>query len=114
MALLRRVTGIALFLSLLVGAVLLRDANDQRIDIDYVFGTVTNVSLWLVLVASFATGAALATLILTTRLARGSLAQRRYRRAVARLEQEVHQLRNLPVADGPQLDPAADGSDGGP
>jgi len=96
----RRLIGILLFVVLLVAAVLLRDANDQLVALDFVYTEVTNLPLWLVVLASFALGALAMALLLAVRLARDSLAQRRYRKAIAHLEAEVHQLRNLPIAEG--------------
>jgi uncharacterized membrane protein YciS (DUF1049 family) len=116
MAGLRRLVGIALFVGLVVATVMLRDANSQPIEINYMFGALGDVPLWGVVAASFGLGAVAMGLVLSARLARGSLSQRRYRRVVAGLEAEVHQLRNLPVAEpGPSAPAqiAAVSGDGG-
>jgi len=74
-------------------------ANRETATVDFVFARFEDVPLWMILVLSFVAGASAATLLFAMRLLRASLAQRRYRKAVAALEAEVHQLRNLPVSE---------------
>jgi ABC-type multidrug transport system fused ATPase/permease subunit len=57
------------------------------------------VLLWIALLAAFALGAVLTGLGAAYQAARLGLLARRYRKIIRRLESEVHQLRNLPLAD---------------
>lgn len=97
MTLLRRVLGIVLFVGLLVGGWRFRAANESPVDVSFVLGDLPGVPLWLALGGAFVLGAVAATLPLLWRLARAALLTRRYRRAVQRLESEVHELRTLPL-----------------
>jgi len=54
--------------------------------------------LWGTVLVAFGLGAACAAALLVIPLAQRSLRARRYRKAVAGLEAEIHQLRNLPLA----------------
>ena len=98
-----------LFLVLLVGAAVggakFSSENETLVSISYVFGTLSGIPIWLVLVSSFSLGVGLCVLVLAGRLTRATLAQRRYRKTIAGLESEVHQLRNLPI-DGEPLSEA--------
>jgi uncharacterized integral membrane protein len=94
----RRTVWIALLVALLVAGHLFVARNSERIAIDYVGGRFEQVAVWVALLASFAAGAALATLLALARGARLRLEARRYRKATRQLESEVHQLRNLPLA----------------
>jgi hypothetical protein len=69
------------------------------VTVSYVLGEFTGVPLWAVLLVSFASGVALAGIVALYRLAKLGLITRRYRKTVHGLEAEVHQLRNLPLAD---------------
>jgi uncharacterized integral membrane protein len=57
------------------------------------------VLLWIALLVAFAGGAVLAGLAAAFQVARLGLLGRRYRKTIRRLESEVHQLRNLPLAE---------------
>jgi len=100
MAIARRLFWLAIFVTALIGGWKFAGTNGAPVAVDYLFGTFPAVPLWLALVTSAAAGAGIATAGLSARLTRSSLAQRRYRKTVAALESEVHQLRNLPVASG--------------
>ncbi|MEE3331204.1 MAG: LapA family protein [Myxococcota bacterium] len=99
-----------LLMVLLVGAAVggarFSSENETLVSISYVFGTLSGIPIWLVLVSSFSLGVGLCLLALVGRLTRATLAQRRYRKTIAGLEAEVHQLRNLPI-DGEPLPEAA-------
>ena len=110
MAYLRRGIWLAVFVGALVGGWHFAGNNAAPVRVDYVVGVFGAVPLWLALLASFGIGAAVTAFALFARLTRSSLAGRRYRKTVAALESEVHQLRNLPVEaerDVPALLPAA-------
>ena len=116
MGIVRRIVWLAIFVMALVGGWEFAGNNGSPVRVDYVLGQFDAVPLWLALVASAVGGLGVGVLALTARLPRASLAQRRYRKTVAALEAEVHQLRNLPVADQgalaagqtPQAAPAAE------
>jgi hypothetical protein len=57
------------------------------------------VLLWISLLTAFALGAVLTGLGAAYQAARLGLLARRYRKIIRGLESEVHQLRNLPLAD---------------
>lgn len=95
---LRRLFGIVLFAALLVGGWRFRAGNESTVDVSFVLGSVPGVPLWLALGFAFALGALAIALPFTWWLARSGLLVRRYRRAVQKLESEVHELRTLPLA----------------
>ena len=94
---LRRLVGVAVVVAILVIGWWFAAANQQAVQVDYVWGT-EDRPLWQVIVACFGLGFLLAGGIGTWFGLRGKLVQHRYRKAVGRLEAEVHQLRNLPLA----------------
>jgi len=108
MALLRRSLWIALFVLAAWGGARFSNENGEPVSIYYWIGTLHGIPLWIALVASFASGLGVAIAAFAGRLARASLAQRRYRKTVAALESEVHELRNLPVEVGERSPGLAD------
>ena len=84
----------------------LATTNSVLVDVDFLAGRVEEVALWKVLAFAFATGAMGVGLFGTFQLARSGLVARRYRKRLASLEAEIHQLRNLPLApeEAPRLD----------
>jgi len=95
---LRRLFLAALFVALLVGGWRFAHHNASTVTVGYIVGEFEEVSLWLALLVAFALGFALAALYWSLQLTRASMLTRRYRKAVADLESEVHELRNLPLA----------------
>jgi hypothetical protein len=83
--------------------------------VDLLFMTAPPTPLWLALVLAFSLGASGAALLLLYELGKLGLTTRRYRKTVASLESEIHQLRNLPLAAEEtnrapaEADPARDG-----
>ena len=83
--------------------------NSAPVTVSYVYGEVADVQQWRVLLVAFASGVGLASLFLVYQIVKGWLMRRSYRRRIAALESEVHQLRNLPLsgevsaARGPEL-----------
>jgi uncharacterized membrane protein YciS (DUF1049 family) len=97
----RRLLLLAIFAGLLVGGWRFAASNSTPVEVDYLVGTSSDAALWAVLAVTFAIGAAAAGVVAGYALARGHLLARRYRKRLAGLEAEVHQLRNLPlVSDG--------------
>ena len=66
-------------------------------DVSLIAVEVNAAPLWIVLLVSFGCGVAATLALMSLRLMRAGLTNRRYRKAVDGLETEVHQLRNLPV-----------------
>jgi hypothetical protein len=112
-----------ILLALLVGLLYLgwkfSSLNAQPpVRVDFLFGATPEVSLWKALVGAFAVGALLATALWLFEVARYALVARRYRKTVARLESEIHELRTLPLAESEAplaaRSGALAGSSGGP
>ena len=110
MKLLRRLVALALFLAAFVLAYRLAGANAQRVAVDLLFTTTPDAELWIVLLCAFGAGAVAAGTALLFEIARLGLLSRRYRKTVAGLETEVHQLRNLPIGD--DAEPSLPGASG--
>ncbi len=94
----RRIIALAVFVLLLLGGWSFAHKHGATVTIDYWLGEWVDVPLWLALVASFGLGVVLTGLLSGLEMARMGLVSRRYRSAVRGLEEEVHQLRNLPLA----------------
>ena len=99
MRLLRRLLAALLLVGVVLGVVKLAAINDAIVPVRYVWG-VLDAPLWQALLVAFVAGFGLASLGWLVSGLRASLVQRRYRRAVGRLETQVHELRNLPLAPG--------------
>jgi Lipopolysaccharide assembly protein A domain len=98
MKLVRRVLWIAFTAALVVAGVAFVGRNRVAVPIDLGVTTFPEAPLWQALLVAFAAGAALVGLGALWQVARLGMLARRYRRTVARLESEIHQLRNLPLA----------------
>lgn len=100
MVLIRRLLVIAVFSAMLIAGWMFASANGEDVKIDLLAVRLPEVKLWLALAVAFAAGAVVAGTIGLLPLAKARMVTRRYRRTVAGLESEVHQLRNLPLASG--------------
>lgn len=96
---LRRLLAIAVLGAVIWAGVQFVRQNEAPVQVDLLLTQLPSVALWLVLLVAFGAGLALAAAICLFEVMRYALVARRYRKAVARLESEVHQLRNLPLAD---------------
>ncbi len=94
----RRVLWVAITAGIVVAGVAFVRRNGAPAPIDLGVTAFPDLPLWQGLLGAFAAGAALVGLGALWQLARLGLLARRYRRTVARLESEIHQLRNLPLA----------------
>ena len=94
----RRIIALAVFVLLLVAGWQIAARNADLVHIDYLFGEVKGVRVWLALLISFVAGGAVVAIAALFSSMRAGLLSRRYRKAIADLEAEVHQLRNLPLA----------------
>lgn len=118
----KRVLVVVLAVVLFIGALVVgwnfMLANAIKIEIDLLWMTIAEVSVWQVALAAFGFGAGLVFLGASFLYARGALLRHRYRREIRRLESELHQLRSLPLASTPDTEPApatasAEGAVGG-
>ena len=98
MVIVRRIAGLLLIGAVVYAGYRLTSANAIPVDIDLIWLRFPNLPLWLALSASFALGAGVIGLLALGSISRKALTARRYRKAVNRLEAEVHQLRNLPLS----------------
>jgi hypothetical protein len=101
MAIARRLLLLALLVGLLYLGWKFSSLNaEPLVRVDFLLGATPELALWKALVGAFAAGALLATALWLFEVARYALVARRYRKTVARLESEIHELRNLPLAEG--------------
>jgi uncharacterized membrane protein YciS (DUF1049 family) len=108
----KAVLRIAAVIALVVYAALVVASNSARIDIDLIFFPVENVAVWHVLLLSALFGAAVTALVLAWPILRLRLQVRSQNRRVTRLEQEVHGLRTLPIAESDEREPASTAREG--
>lgn len=95
----RRLLALALFVGVLVLGWNFAGQNPEPVQVALpLLEPLPPKPLWLVLVVSFGAGALLVGLVALYDRARLSLTARRWRKTADRLEAEVHQLRNLPLA----------------
>ena len=102
---LRRLLVLGVFAALFYAAWKFVGGNGQEVQLELVFLRMS-LPLWGALLGAFLLGAISAGAGLVYELAKRSFAARRYRKQMAGLESEIHQLRNLPLAapearDGP-------------
>lgn len=112
--------GVLLFVGTLVVGWNFGAANATTIDIDLLWLTVAQVTVWQLSLAAFGLGAGAVGLVAGFLGTRGWLLRHRYRTTIRKLESELHQMRSLPLAGareaGPEpapgrpADAAADGS----
>ena len=94
----QRLLVVAIFVAALAAGWRFAGQNASPVTVDYLLGQVGEVALWVALLGAFALGSLLATGAWLFQIAKLRLVVRRYRKSVQRLEAEVHQLRNLPLA----------------
>jgi len=99
MRLARRLLVLAVFVAAFYLAWRFAMDNSRAVTIEVPLLEDVEVLLWVALLAAFALGAILAGLAAAYQVARLGLLARRYRKIIRGLESEVHQLRNLPLAD---------------
>ena len=107
----RRLLGFAAFVGLLVGGWFFAAEHPQLVRIRYGVGETGDIALWVALLGAFGLGAVTVGTLAAYRLVRLGMLVRRYRKLAAKLEVEVHELRNLPLAtespDAPELGPGS-------
>lgn len=114
MRLFTRVLLLAAFAGLVVLGTCFTTLNAEKVGVDFVFGKLPEVEVWVVTLGAFTLGLVFALLVAGTELFRTSLLARRYRKQIRRLEAELHELRTLPLStsDAARRAPALD--DDGP
>jgi hypothetical protein len=93
--------GVGLFVGALVVGWNFGAANATTIDIDLLWLTVGEVSVWKLALAAFGLGASSVGLIASFLGLRGWEFRRRYRKTIRGLESELHQMRSLPLSGAP-------------
>jgi hypothetical protein len=101
----RRAAIAAVFIGLLISGWWFAGQHAEPVTLRDPFRAHEGIALWKALLGAFASGFALAAALAAWQLAKLSLAARRYRRALRGAEAEVHQLRNLPLADEEEAAP---------
>lgn len=97
---LRKLVSFALVFALVAGAVVFAIGNQTPVPVYYVLGRSEEQPLWLVSGLAFLLGTACAWVVSLWLISRAKLAERRHRKHAERLEAELHELRNLPLAGG--------------
>jgi uncharacterized integral membrane protein len=92
----RRLVVAAFFVAALVIGWRLAQRNAALVHVDYLAGTLDE-PVWAVLLGMTVLGAGIASLVFGFHALRLALTARRYRKLARGLENEVHQLRNLPL-----------------
>ncbi len=95
---LRRILAVILFLALFAFTWRFANENAARVDLYLGIATLSAVPLGMVVAVSFGAGAGLAGVLMLYSYVRAQLMVRRYRKAAQRLESEIHELRNIPLA----------------
>jgi uncharacterized membrane protein YciS (DUF1049 family) len=88
----------ALTLALLLVTWKFRAGNAGAIDVDLVWARLPNVEVWWALSVAVGFGIAIGAFFVGFAWLRQRILNRRYRRAIAKLESEIHQLRSLPLS----------------
>ena len=97
--------GIAgLFIGALFFGWTFRFRNATSVELDLIWIRFGDVELWWVILVAIGLGAGVSTLLVGFIWLRGRLLNHRYRRAIKRLESELHEMRSLPlVGSSPEV-----------
>ena len=90
--------GLALFVGTLVLGWNFAAANAATIQIDLLWTTLVEISVWRLVVVSFALGGTIVGATFGFLWLRGWELRRRYRKTIRKLESELHQMRSLPLS----------------
>ncbi len=94
---------IALFGGLFVATWQFATKNAALVNVYYIAGTLNDVPLGKALAFAFLSGVGLTALLAAYSYLKSKLLLRSYRKATKRLENEIHQLRNLPIEGDPTM-----------
>ncbi len=99
----RRIAAVALFAAALYVSIRFPAENAEPVQIDLLIGRLEALPLWAALLGAFGLGALVSALLALFQLVKQKMLTRRYRKQAHGLEEELHELRNLPLAgaDGP-------------
>ena len=97
MHVIRRVLIVALFVALLAVGWNFADGNGETISVDYLIGATVPLPIWMWLGLAWISGGLLVALYLGFALVRGRVENRRLRKALGGLEDELRQFRNRPI-----------------
>jgi len=78
-----------------------RASNSLPVDLELIWVQLPHVELWFIILVAMAVGASLSGLFFGFAWLRQRLLSGRYRRAIRRLEAELHEMRSLPLS-GPR------------
>ena len=92
------ISGLAFFVALLWLGWSFRVGNETPIDLDLIWVRFPQVELWRVILLAIGTGAVVSAICVGFAWLQSRLLNRRYRRAIRRLESELHELRSLPLS----------------
>lgn len=107
---LRKLLSFAVVFALVAGAVVFAIENQTPVPVHYLVGRAEEQPLWWVTGLAFLLGAVVAWVVSLWLISRAKLAERRHRKQAERLEAEVHELRNLPLATDRQAPTVAVGA----
>ena len=110
--------GLVLFVGTLVLGWNFAAANAATIEIDLLWITLVEISVWKLVIASFALGGTIVGTTFGFLWLRGWELRRRYRKTIRKLESELHQMRSLPLSGAAdagfvESDPAGSASSNG-
>jgi len=108
MRIVRRLLWLVFFAALLIGGWKFAAGNAQEVRLDYLAGQLEGVKVWVLVGATFLLGAVAGVALCLIEMARLGLLSRRYRKALGRLEAELHSLRSLPLGPDPSTRVTAD------
>ena len=101
MVLARRALAAAVFVGALVVGWAFASENSAPVSVSVLVGEALEVKVWVALLAAFGLGAVVCAILMLYQVAKLRLVAHRQRRVMARLEVEIHELRNLPLAAEP-------------
>jgi uncharacterized membrane protein YciS (DUF1049 family) len=97
------VAGLGLFVAALWLGWSFRAANAQAIDVDLIWFQTSGLELWWSLFLAAGVGGASGAIFVGFAWLRLRLLNRRYRKAIKRLESELHQMRSLPLVSSDEV-----------
>jgi lysylphosphatidylglycerol synthetase-like protein (DUF2156 family) len=100
MQVVRRLLAVALFVAVLLLGWNFAAEHSSTVTIQLPFTQGLEVTLWAALLVAFGLGVGSTGVVAMLRATRQGLVARRYRKMIRDLEAEIHQLRNLPLANG--------------
>lgn len=91
------ILGVGLFVGTLWMGWSFRAGNAEPVDLDLIWIRISEIELWWAILVSIGIGAIFSGLLMGFVWLRVRLLNHRYRRAIRRLESELHEMRSLPL-----------------